>query len=68
MNKTPWAEELVRTLNATQRSRRVHPYTCENRGDGNHPFEPEYGDTGVLRATENGWICPYCDYTQDWAH
>jgi hypothetical protein len=21
-----------------------------------------------LVATVNGWICPTCDYTQDWAH
>ena len=22
----------------------------------------------VLIATPDGWICPSCDYTQDWAH
>ena len=22
----------------------------------------------ALVATVNGWICPTCDYTQDWAH
>lgn len=22
----------------------------------------------VLVATVNGWICPTCDYTQNWAH
>lgn len=21
-----------------------------------------------LIATENGWICPVCDYTQNWSH
>jgi hypothetical protein len=24
-------------------------------------------DTCVLIATENGWVCPSCDYTQTWA-
>jgi hypothetical protein len=23
---------------------------------------------GVLVATPECWVCPYCDYTQDWAH
>ena len=39
-----------------------HPYTCENRGDGNH-LEVG-GDKGILVPTVNGWICPSCDYTQ----
>jgi len=41
-----------------------HPYTCENRS--NHPKVA--GDKGVLVPTVRGWICPFCDYTQDWAH
>jgi len=42
----------------------VHPYTCGNRGD--HPIVA--GDKGVLVPTVRGWICPFCDYTQRWAH
>jgi hypothetical protein len=41
-----------------------HPYTCENRHD--HPEVA--GDKGILVPTVRGWICPFCDYTQDWAH
>lgn len=41
-----------------------HPYTCENRED--HPVLA--GDKGVLVPTVRGWICPFCDYTQDWSH
>lgn len=45
---------------------RFHPYTCGNRGDGNHV---EFGgDLGMLIPTVNGWICPCCDYTQNWSH
>lgn len=42
-----------------------HPYTCENR-DRNHPKMA--GDKGILVPTVRGWICPFCDYTQEWAH
>lgn len=43
-----------------------HPFTCGNRNDGNHGEEG--GDLGILIATEEGWVCPHCDYTQQWAH
>jgi hypothetical protein len=43
---------------------RMHPYTCGNRSD--HPDMA--GDKGVLVPTVYGWICPFCDYKQDWAH
>ena len=42
----------------------MHPYTCGNRAD--HPEVA--GDKGVLVPTVRGWICPFCDYTQGWAH
>lgn len=43
---------------------RMHPYTCGNRHD--HPDMA--GDRGVLVPTVRGWICPFCDYKQNWAH
>jgi hypothetical protein len=42
----------------------MHPFTCGNRAD--HPVIA--GDHDVLVPTTRGWICPICDYTQDWAH
>jgi len=42
----------------------MHPFTCGKRDD--HPVVA--GDKGVLVPTIYGWICPFCDYTQDWAH
>lgn len=58
-------DEVVK-LNEAQTAGRFHPYTCANRGDGNH--RSWNGDLGALVATTRGWICPFCDYTQNWAH
>jgi len=46
--------------------RPFHPFTCANRNDGNH--RSVMGDVGILIPTVRGWICPFCDYTQTWAH
>lgn len=61
----PFTPEQVDGLNEYQKSRAMHPFTCAHR-EG-HPFEPEFGDHGVLRAKESGWHCEYCEYTQGWA-
>jgi hypothetical protein len=42
----------------------VHPFTC---GSGNRTDENHLDGEGVLVATENGWICPFCSYTQNYA-
>ena len=43
-----------------------HPFTCANRGDGQHR---EIGsDLGMLIPTTKGWVCPFCNYVQSWAH
>jgi hypothetical protein len=57
--KAPWTPEQVAALNAYQALGYVHEFTCPGHdGDGSR----------VLVATGAGWICPSCDYTQDWAH
>jgi hypothetical protein len=61
-----FAPEQVENLAHNQTKGAFHPFTCPNRGDGNH--RDAYGDKGALVATVRGWICPFCDYTQDWAH
>lgn len=43
-----------------------HPYTCENRSNGNHFHNGN--DLGCLIATPSEWECPVCGYTQDWFH
>jgi hypothetical protein len=52
----PWSDDQVKSLNAFQRSAKVHPYTCG--GDVCHE---------VLVATMNGWVCRSCGYTQNHA-
>ena len=59
--KAPWTPEQVVHLNNWQLSNRVHPFTC-----GKERHKGALSD--ILVATENGWICNHCDYTQDWAH
>ena len=61
--KEAWDQQLG--VN-TDMFHRTHPYTCANRGDGNH--RAIGSDLGMLIPTINGWICPFCDYTQDWRH
>jgi len=59
------ADEIEK-LNNYQNERKFHPFTCPERGDGNHRIFN--GDLGALVATIRGWECPWCSYTQDWAH
>lgn len=57
MKKAPWTPEEVVSLNGYQESGVFHPFTC-----GNDACRRD------LIATEKGWICEGCLYTQDWAH
>jgi hypothetical protein len=61
--KAPWFVDQAKKLNEYQRCDWVHPFTCPNRDDGKHAF-----DTLIAGVDSRGWICAYCDYTQDWAH
>lgn len=59
--RAPWTGEQVTGLNAYQKNGQWHPFTC-----GNHDCPaPQHAS---LRATPDGWVCDFCDYTQDWAH
>lgn len=68
--QAPFTATQVQGLNEYQTGadfgHKMPPFTCGNRGDGQHGEEG--GDKGVLIATEQGWVCPCCEYTQDWAH
>lgn len=63
--RAPWTAEQVEALNRSQQSGFVHPYTC---GSGKRTEANHLDKEGVLVATENGWRCLYCSYTQEWAH
>ncbi len=58
--KTVFTLDEVKSLNAFQRAGVRHPYTCLRGRDRNH-----LDGEGVLLATEHGWICLYCEYTQE---
>lgn len=65
-------DEVVR-LNEYQAAGLMHPFTCPNHDDDNHKgsIGGEAFDAfafGTLVATVRGWVCPYCSYTQTWAH
>lgn len=69
--EAPWTLEQTVALNAWQRNERVHPFTCGgDRADNAHIryAAAHGGDNGQLMATPNGWFCPVCNYTQNWAH
>ena len=73
MIKAPWTLNQVAGLNDYQRNGYTHPFTCgaEDRSDRGHTEAAKRRgdrDSGLLEATLAGWICPACDYTQDWAH
>jgi hypothetical protein len=55
--------EEVHSLNGYQNWGMAHPFTC---GAGHRTEHPD--GEGLLIATTKGWVCPYCDYRQDWAH
>ena len=55
--EAPFSAEQVNALNAFQLRGDFHSFTC-----GKHSGHRD------LVATEKGWICEDCDYTQNWAH
>lgn len=59
----PWTPAQVQALNRYQQAGRMHPFTCGYSAEYEHP-----GGSTELVATIGGWICPYCEYEQDWAH
>ena len=61
----PWTKEQVAELQRHQNLGIFHPYTCGTKGC---KTKDEYHGNSILIPTEYGWICPNCDYTQDWAH
>ena len=58
--QAPFTAEQVASLNGYQRSGTFHEFTC-----GNDECPVVHA---TLVAAEDGWHCPSCTYTQDWAH
>lgn len=54
--KAPWSAQQVDELNRSQADENSHGYTCPSN----------IHEDRALIATEAGWVCPACSYTQDW--
>ncbi len=80
--KAPFSPAQVQQLNEYQcgfGAGRYHPFTCLHREhgviftadasptEGKATHEVVAGHRGLLIATPNGWLCPYCGYAMDWA-
>jgi hypothetical protein len=57
MINAPFTPEQCEKLNILQKCGEFHPFTC---GSPNCRAD--------LVATPEGWHCPQCNYTQNWAH
>ena len=71
----PFTEDQIASLNEYQKSGVFNEFTCGNDncpGKRHISYNPKYrppepaptGDT--LVAYELGWLCPSCNYTQNW--
>ncbi len=56
--KAPFTKEEAEKLNQYQKLGFLHEFTCPNK----HP------DRTLIAKEGEGWHCPHCDYTQNWAH
>jgi len=59
----PFTPQQAAALNQFQGAGSFHPFTC-----GNDLCPGVSGMHASLVAAEDGWHCPACTYTQDWAH
>jgi hypothetical protein len=62
----PWTADEVASMNGYQASGAGHPFTCGNDECRGGKPDPRSRYAPLL-ATEDGWVCDWCGYTQDWA-
>ena len=63
--KAPWTRDQTVALWRYQFRGDLHAFTCANRSSPDHPTEPPEGECELI-PTIRGWVCRWCDYTQDW--
>ena len=56
----PFTTQEVAALHRYQFGNRFHPFTCPNRGDGNH-FDNGSDLGRALIPTVRGWVCQCCE-------
>jgi hypothetical protein len=68
----PFTAAQVEQLNRYQQLGMMHAFTCgtKEKHHAAHPAlrKPVIEKDCDLIATTAGWVCPCCDYTQNWAH
>jgi hypothetical protein len=64
ITRAPWTADEVASLNAYQQAGAYHPFTCGD--DACRAADPL--KQAPLTASPDGWRCPRCEYTQNWAH
>jgi hypothetical protein len=62
--QAPWTPDEVESLCYYQMMPDAHSYLCANKDTPAHRGQ----EAGLLVPTLGGWVCPFCDYRQDWAH
>ena len=65
---SPFSKDQVENLNHFQMSGIHHPFTCCSAGSEQNCERRNGTGEGILKATEQGWICPCGEYKQNWAH
>jgi hypothetical protein len=63
MTEKVFTPDEVVNLDKHQHQSRYHPFTCPNHNDDDHRQSLD-----CLIPTVRGWVCQFCDYTQNWAH
>jgi hypothetical protein len=58
-----FTDDQVASMNAFQKSKFVHPFTCGYELGPHHSYEES-----ILEADNNGWHCKKCSYIQRWAY
>ncbi len=62
--RAPFTVDEVMALLEYQTDDKDHPYTCPNKDKDHNVGE----GGGILMPSVRGWICLFCDYTQNLAH
>jgi len=60
-----FTDDQIKSFNDFQHSGMFHPFTC---GSGRRTDKDHLDGEGLLVLTPDGLRCPYCEYTQQWAH
>ncbi len=64
----PFSDEQVSNINKFQHEGSFHPFTCCSAGSTEKCERRNGTGEGLLKATNDGFVCPCGEYKQDWCH